>query len=72
MELRDTLRLDLMAAMSELGVAGVLEAVSSSCREVGGRRFDDWNSDLAKLAEALQDLAAKAADFEAHYGSREP
>jgi hypothetical protein len=74
MELEDKelLKLDLMGAINTMGTAEVLKALSESLRGVGGRRFSDWDKDLHGLADSLDTLAKRAADFEEHYGAREP
>lgn len=69
---RDLLRLDLLTAMGTLGTHEVLRVLSESIKERGAKKFDDWDQDLQRLAAALQDLADRVADFEAHYEAREP
>jgi len=72
MELKELLRLDLLGGIEQLGTGEVLEVFSESVRVIGARRFDDWDRDLQRLADALETLAKRAKAFEEHYGSREP
>jgi acyl carrier protein len=72
MELKEILKLDLLQAIDSLGTSEVIGALSESLRTTSATRHASWGSDLNKLADALDALAGKVADFEAHYGSKEP
>lgn len=72
MELKELFRLDVLGGLEQLGTGEVLEVLSESVRTTGTRRFDDWDRDLQRLADALDALAKRAKAFEEHYGAREP
>ena len=72
MELKELLRLDILGGIEELGTGEVLQVLSESVRATGARRFEDWDRDLQRLADALEALADRAKAFEGWYGFREP
>ena len=71
-DIRDMLRLELMTHIGTIGLPEVLRTLSQGVSETGQRYFDDWDKDLQKVSRALKELADKVANFEEHYGSREP
>jgi hypothetical protein len=71
-DIKDMLRLELMAHMGTIGLPEVLRTLSQGVSEVGDRHFEDWDRDFQKVAKALKDLANRVSEFEEHYGSREP
>lgn len=72
LEAKALLKLDLLNGIDSLGAGEMIELLSESLRATGARRFDDWDKDLQRLADALDEMAKRAKDFEAWYGSREP
>lgn len=69
---KEILKLDLMTAINSMGTAQVLQTVCASIRGVSENRPKDWDQDLWRIAASLEALASKVADFEEHYGNREP